>query len=276
MISSSIAPSYLKSIKTEQPPAPDPNPPLPPVPDPPEPGPDVLDFSKLDTPVKAALLPANEPAVQVALVAGVLFAVMAGGMSGAVPLITLDLASKSADKAMNVSYNFDLKDQESPLTASGSVADQDYSDKLAVDEGSQSASLVGNVGDNQTKLTLSADQNTGSLTVSGQMGDVAQSLTYTAIKGPKGNDDIRGLHTEGNIGGQAYTADLLFAEGAKKAAQGEEAKMTFRGKLGDADISKDYTLKAQQIPTGLNLIINGSGTTAGVPQDVSVNMNLVG
>jgi hypothetical protein len=255
-----------RPLATEQP-APTPAPP---------PNVDTLDFSKLDSPVKAALLPVNEPAVQLATVAGVIFAIMAGAQQGggAAPLISIDLASKSGEKLMNVSYQIDMKNPEAPFTGSGTVDGQEYNDGLALSPDQKSAGLVGNVGANKTSLMFGLDQASQSLTLSGKLGDVDESIKFSPIMDAKQNP--QGLHLEGNIGGEAYSADYTLDGGAEGVMSGDSAKMSVRGKLGNDDINKDYVLTAKQNPTGITLSINGTGTTAGVSQQVSVDMNLVG
>lgn len=252
--------------------------PAPPAPPAPAPQPDTLDFSKIDCPVKAALLPINEPALQLGLAAGVMFAVLAGAHGGAIPLITLELASKSADKLTNVTYSLDLKDQQNPLSVSGDVDGQAVSDSFSLDEKSQTAKFSGAIGASKTELSLGLDEDTQALKVSGKLGDVDVNLSYSAIMDPNGKDGLRGLHTEGTLGGQAYSVDTRFdtQKLTRGGSKDEPAKMTVRGKLGDADISKDYTISTNQMPSGAEIDVAGSGTTAGVPQEVNMKLTLVG
>jgi hypothetical protein len=239
--------------------------------------PDSLDFAKIDSPLEAALLPATEPALQVSLAAGVMFAVMAGAFGGAIPLVSIDFASKSADKLMNVRYDLDLKNESNPLTVSGDVDGQALTETFTLNEQTESAAFNGSIGNNPTSLTLALDQASEALRVSGKLGDIDADLKYTAIKGPNGDDDIQGLHTEGTLGGLAYSADTLFEGGAQALANGaEQGKMTVRGTLGQDAISKDYTVTAQQLPSGAEITFTGTGTTAGVQQEVSATLTIVG
>ncbi|MBM3464779.1 MAG: hypothetical protein FJX76_21990 [Armatimonadetes bacterium] len=258
----------MAPVRTEQPvPAVCPQPPQPPT--------DALDFSKIDSPLKAALLPVNEPALQIGLVAGIMFAVMSAP-GGAVPLVTVDMASKSADKLMNASYSLDLKDESNPLTVTGDVAGQPLSDSFTLDEATQSANFTGQIGNNPTSLTLGLELATESLLISGKLGDVEQNVRYSTIKGPNGDDNLRGIHAEGTIGGQEYKADTLFDAQALASGAQEEAQMTVRGSLGGLEISKDYTVTATQMPSGAEIAFKGTGSTAGVAQEVDVKLTLVG
>jgi hypothetical protein len=235
---------------------------------------DTLDLSKIDCPTKAALLPALEPAVQLGVVAGIMFAVMSGAQSGAVPLVSVDVGSKSADKLMTLHYDLDMKNGQCPLSGAGTIGGQDATASLSIGADNQGAILKDTIGGSSSELAIGVDQQGVRLTAQGRLGDVAVDLSFAPIQGSGGKDDFKGFHVEGQLGGQAYVMDNQFDP--NRAMDGQQAHMTSRGKLGDQEIAKDYTITASQSKSGMEVDIAGSGTTAGIAQEVQVRMALVG
>lgn len=240
----------------------------------PAPPPDTLDLSKIDTPAKAALLPTLEPAVQLGVFTGLVMS-LAGSATGAAMPVVMHVATKAADKSLNVTYTLDASAQ-SPLNASGDYAGLSTATTLTVDPMNLNATLNEALGspDHVSKLTVGYDSKKNALTATGKLGDVDVDLTVGAV-GEK-LQNITGYHVAGTIGGQAYCLNSSFevAPNAKGDDVNLPAKICARGKLGDQDISKDYTLSANTDPSNPVVHISGSGTTAGIAQQVQVDISL--
>lgn len=246
----------------------------------PAPPADQADISRIDTAAKAAALPIMDPAVQLGLAAGVAAIIYSAMAGGGVPLITLDVLDKAGSKHVHANYTLDAKDQQSPIKVSGDLSGEPVSGGLKVDEEAEKVSWQGQLGQNAEELHFAADPENEALRVECKFGEVEGSLEFTPIRGQRGDDDFKGYRVEGTLGGQPYFVDTTFElpeDLQRKAAEGErlEAKMHASGKLGDLDISKDYTIVGQQTGSGLTIEVNGSGTTAGIPQEVSVNLAII-
>lgn len=236
---------------------------------------DTLDFKSVDTPVKAALLPTLEPSVQLGLAAGVLFTAMFSSQSpGAVPLVNIDVAMKNADKLVSASYAMDFKNNETPIAVSGSVDGQQSATKVDIDPKNMRATLNESFGNVHSTLTLGADASGQALKASGKMGDVDVDLSFSPISGADKND-IKGFHAEGRLGKQPYSLDTSLDVASVMKGSTAPTEMTARGKLGDQAIAKDYVMTMQQNGAGIVLHLQGSGTTAGVPQNVDARIEII-
>jgi hypothetical protein len=160
---------------------------------PPPPPYEPTDSIKIATPAQAAQAvqtPALNPAIQCALLTGLLQA--AGGVEGsAIPLVMVDAAMKGMAP---MTYTLDLKNDQEPLTSTGA-------EKIA------GASFTNGPG---TDLRLSLDAKAQTLHLDGKLGGYATHLETTMNAPADKADDVQGFHTEGSVGGQAYQMDTNF------------------------------------------------------------------
>ncbi len=275
---STIAPSFNSPVsatslrpKNEEPPAP---------PTPPAPPPDQVDFSVIDTAAKAAALPAMDPAVQLGLAAGIAAVIMAGMGGGSIPLITLDVATKTAGQDGNLSFGLDLQNEQSPVTVSGDFAGQAVNGGLVVNEETQEIGWAGTIGGNEERISfLGVNEETMTAQVGVQFGSVAGTLNLKPIMDESGETPL-GYNVSGDLGGEAYdvTTTWKLPEGLQNGdepPQKLEATISSTGSLGGQAIQKDYKVEAQMTGGGLMVNVTGGGNVAGIAQEVNGTLAIV-
>jgi hypothetical protein len=276
---STIAPSFNSPISAcgprqgQEPPAPQP-----PAPQPP---PDQVDFSVIDTAAKAAACPAMDPAVQLGLGAGIAAVIMAGMGGGSIPLITLDVQTKTAGQEGNLSFGLDMQNEQSPVTVSGDFAGQAVNGGLVVNEETQEISWNGTIGGNEEKISfLGMNQESMTAQVGVQFGSVNGNLELSPVMDEAGETPL-GYHVTGDLGGEAYdvTTTWKLPEGFGKEGQEPpqklEATISSVGTLGGQEIRKEYKVEAQMTGGGLMVNVNGGGNVAGIAQEVNGTLAIV-
>ncbi|MHB2017856.1 MAG: hypothetical protein ACYCW6_12980 [Candidatus Xenobia bacterium] len=269
---------------------------------------DATDLKSLDNPVKAALLPITEPATEVALVVGLMNVLALAKQSGGVPLMMVDVNSTLAGKpGANMTYTVDLKNQQKLMRAEGTVAGQNENESATTS--GNALKLAGSIGANPTDLSIGLDKKSKTVTLDGKLGQVDAHLTLTPSK------DKQDFTIQGTLGGVPYKADAKLdaditlsdddvkapkqdpgpgfvgdpgdgqddpqAEQADKTPPQDLGKikpagtMTVRGSLGDQALSRDYQVSIQPLGAGLNILFDGQGKTAGVPEDVHVKLGII-
>lgn len=240
-----------------------------------------VDLSNIDTAAKAATLPIMDAAVQLGVAAGITAAIMAGMGGGSAPLISLDIASKTAGQESNINISMDAKNEESPITSSGSFAGQPVSGGIVIDEQAEKISWVGKIGENAEELHFAGlDENEQSLKLNVKFGSVEGDLKFSPIVGDAGPDDYKGYRLAGTLGGQEYQVDTILniPEELKNGQPPEDGKisttMTSTGHVGGQEIKRDYTLDAVMTSSGIIVDVNGTGTTAGIPQELKATLTV--
>lgn len=234
-----------------------------------------VDLSTIDTPAKAAALPILDASVQLGLAAGIAAAVMAGMGGGSAPLISLDIASKTAGQESSMQITIDPKNESDPVTSSGTFAGQPVSGSLKIDQANEQVSWIGKIGNNPEELHFAGlDQDAQSLKLNVKLGTVEGTVNFSPLKGDAGPDDYQGYRIQGELGGQPYQVDTIIdiPESLKRQEPPEngrvETTMTSKGFLGTESIQKEYTLVGQMTSGGIVVEVNGTGTTAGIAQEV--------
>ncbi len=255
--------------------------PAPPAPPAPQPPPDQVDFSVIDTPAKAAACPSLDPAVQLGLGAGIAAVIMAGMGGGAVPLITLDVQTKTAGQEGNLSFALDMQNQESPVSVSGDFAGQAVSGGLVVNQETQEIGWNGTIGGNEEKISfLGMNQQAMTAQVGVQLGSVAGQLELSPLMDESGQQPT-GYHVTGDLGGEAYDVTTTwklpegFGKDGQEPPQKLEATVSSVGTLGGQEIRKEYKVEAQMTGGGLMVNVNGGGMVAGIAQEVNGTLAIV-
>lgn len=237
------------------------------LPAPPTP-PDVIDFGHIDKPEVAAVLPVLEPAVQVAVAAGVILASVAGSQGGAVPHFVVRFFNQVNGQEMHGLVHGDLSKPQHPLSGGGVYNGYFVASDLKVDAQKQSAAFHELIGGNENPVDLALNADGQKLHVNGKMGTVDVDLHFSSAT-PSKKDGSASIHAEGKLGGQDYVLDTTIESDASG-----KSKMVSRGKLGEAAISKDYEIVSKQDGGNVRMSIKGSGTIAGRPESVQVDLGV--
>lgn len=234
-----------------------------------------VDLSMIDTPAKAAALPILDASVQLGLAAGIAAAVMAGMGGGSAPLISLDIATKTAGQESSMQIVIDPKNETDPVTSTGTFAGQPVSGGLKMDPANEQVSWIGKIGNNAEELHFAGlDQDAQSLKLNVKLGSIEGTVNFSPLKGDAGPDDYQGYRIQGELGGQPYQVDTIIdiPESLKRKeppADGRvETTMTSKGFLGSETIQKDYQIVGQMTSGGVVVEVTGAGTAAGIPQEI--------
>jgi hypothetical protein len=223
----------------------DPQPAPAPAPEPqPEPAPAPaptadIDFSNVDTPQKAALLPSLNGAAFLLT----LNAISNAAQFGAGLTSSLQMTLGQATNA-DLSYSLNADPNAFGLNGSGTIGGNAFSENWAFND--QGLLISGSVGNAQEALTVS--QQDDGLHLDGTIGSV--EVHEIVNNSADGNGVVFG----GTIGDQALNQTLT-------VGQDESGNSTIqaRGTLGDAEINYDETVG--QNDTGLS--VTGQGSVAG-------------
>lgn len=241
---------------------------------------DAVDFTTIDTPLKAAALPAMDPALQLGLAAGAL-AVMLGGLGGgSVPLVTLEVMHRTNGVESRASYEMSDQDEANPVRVSGQFAGQPLSGGLTLDMDSEQIAWVGSIGENAEEIRVEGlDEENQTVQVSCRFGSVEGRLAVSPLMGEEGPDDYRGFLVEGDLGGAAYRAETTWTlpDFNEPPADGRfQATLSTRGSVGDQAISKDYQVEARPHGRGGIVTVDGSGQVGEVAQELKATLTVIG
>lgn len=254
-------------------PAEQPTPAPSPLPDPPA---DSVNFDSIDTPVKAALHPVMDPGILTAIVGGALFGSAPHGAIATASVLTGTSAQPPAGGSISnqitETFIFSGKDQPIPVTEGGLQGDVFDSGKLTIDVQKNVATWTQLPG---TELNLVPDDKTGALHIDGHLGSVETHLTANQIEKGLPNDTF-GIHSEGKLGDQAFSSDTLFTVTSfSQHKDAVTANISTKGKLGDADIQKDYQVSGMiQDDSHAQLTVHGQGVVAGVPVKIDAEAHI--
>jgi hypothetical protein len=206
-----------------------------------------IDFSNIDTPQKAALLPALNAAAFL-LNLNALSSAAQGGMA-LTSALTMTLGQNT-----QLSVNYQMADPTAPaLAGTGTAGSAPFTETWALDP-TQGLTISGNVGGSAEKLALTQADD-GSTHIDGTIGGFAVHETVTAAA-----DGSNGLVFDGTIGDQK----LHQALNVNQPANGSNGPTTIsvNGTLGNDAITIDEQVTSQS-QTGLSL--SGKGSIAGTP-----------
>lgn len=225
----------------DDPPAPAPAPT--PAPGPTDPTPDI-DFTNVDTPEKASLLPALNAT-------SLLITVQALSDAGQGGLALTSALQMTLGQSTQANVNYQMSDPSTlSMSGTGTYGNAQFSENWAINPNDGSLSITGNVGNSQQALKMTgADDGTH---IDGTIGsmDVHEVITT------QGDGDDAKLVWDGTVGGKTIHQELSIKPDAN-----QNPVVHVEGKLGDAGISTDATATSSADQNTLNL--NGQGTIAG-------------
>lgn len=248
----------MKDVPTPAPaPAPSPAPPT----DPPTTY--DIDFSKMDTPQKAAVMPSLNPAV-VATIANGVFASMAANQ---LMPINIQLALGASTPA-TLQYNLVPADKGVSIAGQGQIGGVPFQEKWTVDEKGQAFHLDGTLGDAKECLTLTVDQKTNAAHVDGKIGDV--EVHQTLSQG--GTSQNPYLIADGTLcaGSNSKDAVALHQEVKLDPSNPNQPRLTVNGNLGDKPIQVVVTETA----TDKSMVVHGEGNIGGTAFKLDNTMGL--
>ena len=221
-------------------------------------------------------MPILEPAADLGVIAGGLAA--AFGHKGSAYVDVAEVTGSNpqtqqgpSNNAATVNFIVSPDNQKSPLTEGGIVGQRFAANSLTMDQQAQKLHFGGP--NSPENLDLTMDQKTQALHLDGKIGTVDTHLTFTAPNLGQSKDTIS-VHAEGTLGGEAYVADTIIKGVASANNTQVSGGMSLRGKLGSADVSKDYTISGDSSNGNVNLAIHGQGNVAGIPEQVDAKVRL--
>ncbi|GMU57998.1 MAG: hypothetical protein AMXMBFR33_71440 [Candidatus Xenobia bacterium] len=241
----------------EEPPAPEPPAPEPPAPEPPTPEPGI-DFSRIDCPNKALLLPTLNPAAVATVVTGLIASSMTGAPASAALALTFN------DTAGSLSYSFNPNDPNALVTATGTLGEAAYTENWAVNTETGAITVTGTIGESTQELTFSECEEQNAMFINGRVGDLAVSQKLFLVESQSGDESRSRLVVDGAIGGRSYHQELsLLGESEGGSAIGTS------GYLAGSDLNQ--VILTSSTETGANTL--AAGDVAGV--EVTLNADLV-
>lgn len=242
-----------------------------PTPCPPQDG---VNFTQIDNAATAAQLPIFDPAVIGNVIAGAVICAMGGGSMAAHVNATILTGSKPDQGAgadvgqAHVTYLIDPSTPEHMVSEGGYIGGMFAAGNLTIVEDAKTARFAGSHED----LTFSVDEENQKLHIDGTLGQVETHLTVGELAGTR-SDESAGVHTEGTIGGEAYTADILL-QATEQNEDEMKGKMTVHGQLGSSEVCKEYDITVVNKNDTLTIDTVGGGNNGGVQQNVTVHTDL--
>jgi hypothetical protein len=248
------AAAKMVKVMDDPTPAPTPTPAPPAAPD--------IDFSKIDTPEKAALTPALNPAIIVA--AAATFAASMGGNGAMATAVQLAMGS-STTGSLNYTVFADQATQSVGLKGAGMLGDQPFAETWTLNTQNQDPSqpilnITGTIGNNAENLAVSVDQQAQVIKIDGNVGDVDVHHNITFRQGPNGDNPT--VIVGGTMGGVALYEELAAVVDQSNPNQ---AGLNITGTLGDKNISNSLQAQVQNPndPKSMAVNFNASGNIAG-------------
>lgn len=195
-------PLFSAPLRSQEPPAPQPPPQEPPPQPDPEPG---IDFSKIDCPYTAALLPTLNPASLATVFTGLI----ASSMTGAPAFAALALTFNNTQGALN--YSFDPNDPNALVKGTGTLGEAAYTETWSVNQETGAIVVSGSIGESSQELTLTENPEDGSMLISGHVGELAVSTRIFTVNSEKGDDSRSRLIVDGTLGGRPYHQEISLA-----------------------------------------------------------------
>jgi hypothetical protein len=250
---------------------------------------DTVDFSKIDSATRAALLPAMDPAVQLGVQYAAAAAILAG-MGGGAPAVTLDVVTRTqgVESQATCTNTRETGSKVPSLQVKGEFAGQPVSGRLLVDEKRGPFGWTGRIGPNAEEIQVtSVDEVNTTMHLTTKFGEVAGQLDVMALWGGEvPGENFQGYLVTGTLGGQPYRLETRIQwpgghEIPPFAGGRLEVPVHARGSVGDSGeisnlIAKDYTLVFEEAGEGhFTARMTGGGTVAGIPQEVEANLTVV-
>jgi hypothetical protein len=205
-----------------------------------------IDFSKIDTPEKAALLPALNPTAIVAVAAGIAASMSANSTAPVAVAFML-----GANTPANLTCTLAPGGQIPSLDVTGKLGAADFHESWKVDEQAQALHIDGQIGESAEQLTVTADPRAQIAHVDGKIGDVEVHQTLSLV----GDGDNRFLRADGSLGAVAFRQEIR-----PDMSDPKNPKLEVTGMLGDKPIQS--TISASQVDNQ-TMAIHGEGTIAG-------------
>lgn len=222
--------------------------------------PAALDFSRVDDPMEAALLPLMDPGLQWSLAAGLLHLANDGGA----PLLSVFYSARANGVPMQMQYRVDIKGTQA-LVGRGQLSGQKVRESASLQDGR--IRLRGRVGGRNENLIVSAADD--KVQIDGHLGGVGTHLQMWHL--PYLSDAVEGIHVQGTLGGQPYELDAVLFD----CGEPSRSALHVRGKLGDAPIARDYDITTRLAAEGAQLVFHGQGNTGGIQQQIDITMTVV-
>lgn len=235
--------------------------PPPPQPQPPAPQPDPepqIDFSKIDCPYKAVLLPTINPAIVATTLTGLIAASMTGAPCQAA------LAMAMGNTPGELTYSFDPNDANAVVKGTGTLGEAAYTENWAVNQETGAITVSGTIGESTQELTFTQDEEQNCMFINGHVGDLAVSQKLFVVESETGDDSRSRLVIDGTIGGRAYHQELT--------VDGQDDQGSLIGSSGyinGSDLNQAWV--ASSTPTGQNTM--AVGDVAGV--QFTLNADLI-
>jgi hypothetical protein len=146
------------------------------------------------------------------------------------------------------------------MRARGTVNESTFQGVLVQDP--RGAAWTGRFGASPELGLLAGDPLGRHYEVHGKVGEVEAHLEVRFKEAWK--PEFRDYIIQGTVGGLAYQTETHIVTDQENVPVG----ITLRGSLGEARISKDYTISYQPEGAGLKILIEGGGENAGITQKV--------
>lgn len=202
-----------------------------------------IDFSKIDTPEKAALLPVLNPAALVTVAFGVMRGMLHNNLYAPIPL----QLSMGTSTFGNVTY----QPASSPdsLSAQGQLGGAAFQETWTRDDNAHVIRVCGQIGASKEDLTIAQMDKGGA--VSGKIGDidVAQALTF----GTKEDEPL--VMADGALGTVRFHQEVVRLD----SSDIRQTVVGVKGMLGDKPIQTEVRATA----TRKSLDVHAEGTIAG-------------
>jgi len=240
--------NMLKSVKRDDP-TPTPAPPAPPDPPP------SIDFSVVDTPKKAAMLPILNAAAML-VNAQIMMQAVQGGFA-----VSSALTMKMGDNTQ-AAITHTLDPQTPAVNGQGNMGSAPFQETWNLSGDGAAINVAGSVGSSAEAIAFTIADDGAHL--DGKIGDLELHQTISQ----QGDGDDAKLVFDGTLGDQKLRQELSIAQ----ADPNSPPTINVVGKLGDDDIAFSETITDAQ---DTSLTLAGQGNIAGTPLSVTHTLAIV-
>ncbi len=231
---------------------------------------DDIDFANLETPQKVAQLPIMDPGFQLALALGYSAALALYHLRGVIPVVALDMVSRSGGVGIRYQYSIDLANTLHPVFGQGKVAGQEAESSVEYQEQGKVFTWRESIGKLDSALEACWGELAEGPFIKGKIGEVSSELSVTPLMDGKGR--LIGYNTSGLLGGEPYCVDVLLR--GLDSPERSEGEILVRGHADGDSIIKDYHLSIEAGNRDLSAAIQGAGLNAGMPQSVNIKLKV--
>lgn len=214
---------------------------------PPQAASEPVDFSSIDTPEKAVLMPILNPAILSATLAGIFLSTMTNGPVSA---------------ALSLAFNDTRGELQYTCTgegasATGQIGGLEYRESWTLDREKRQMLVEASLGETRMQMTITpGSQNAAQ--ARGQIGD----LKLIQVIG--GKSDMSSVSANGRLGGQTLGVNL-----AAREEERDTYLLSVNGAVGQAPLSQEIKLSQ----AGEGFAIEASGAMAGTDFRLSGSLN---